>query len=131
MKQHLSCVPVFFGSGIVSIAFWIPAAWGASSVEVAKIAKAVTVNIDSPDTPGSGVIIQKNSNTYTVVTAAHVIRNRSSSFKIVTPDGNQYNLTNIIATKGTDLAVVKFQSTMNYSVAKLGDAANSYGYSGN
>jgi tetratricopeptide (TPR) repeat protein len=125
MKQYLSGIWVFLGSSAISIAVWIPAAYGASSVEVAKIAKSVTVNIDSPDSPGSGVIMQKNQNTYTVLTAAHVVRDRNSAFKIVTPDGNTYKLTSIAATPGTDLAVVKFQSTTSYPVAKLGDAAKS------
>jgi tetratricopeptide (TPR) repeat protein len=125
MKHYLSGIAVFMGSGITVIALWIPIAHGANSVEVAKIAKAVTVNIDSPDSPGSGVIVQKNQNTYTVITAAHVVRNRRSNFTIITPDGQKYRLTNISTTKGTDLAVVKFQSTTNYSFAKFGDAANS------
>jgi tetratricopeptide (TPR) repeat protein len=125
MQQYLSFIGVSICSSTISIAVWMPAAWGASSVEIAKIAKEVTVNIDSSDSPGSGVIVQKNNNTYTVITAAHVVRNRSNSFKIVTPDGNQYQLTNISMTKGTDLAVVKFQSTTNYPLAKMGDAAKS------
>jgi tetratricopeptide (TPR) repeat protein len=97
----------------------------ASSIEVAKIAKAVTVNIESADSPGSGVIVQKNSNVYTVVTAAHVVRNPKSAFKIITPDGNTHKLINIKATPGTDLAIGKFQSTNNYPVAKMGDSASS------
>ncbi len=102
-----------------------PSAQAASSIEVAKIAKAVTVNIESADSPGSGVIIQKNNNTYTIITAAHVVRDLKSAFKIVTPDGNTYKLTNIKATPGTDLAIAKFQSNTNYLVAKMGDSAQS------
>ena len=97
----------------------------ASSIEVAKIAKSVTVNIESAESPGSGVIVQKNNNTYTVITAAHVLRNPQSIFTIVTPDGNTHKLTNIKATPDTDLAIAKFQSSTNYPVAKMGDSAES------
>jgi tetratricopeptide (TPR) repeat protein len=97
----------------------------ASSIEVAKIAKAVTVNIESAAAPGSGVIVQKNDNTYTIITAAHVVRNLNSAFTIVTPDSNTYQLTSIKFMAGTDLAVGKFRSTNNYPVAKMGDAAQS------
>jgi tetratricopeptide (TPR) repeat protein/V8-like Glu-specific endopeptidase len=102
-----------------------PSARAASSIEIAKIAKSVTVNIESSDSPGSGVIVQKNNNTYTVITAAHVLRNPQSAFTIVTSDGNTYKLTNIKTTPGTDLAIAKFQSTTNYPVAKMGDSAQS------
>jgi tetratricopeptide (TPR) repeat protein len=110
---------------LISTLFVIPCAQAASSIEVAKIAKAVTVNIESADSPGSGVIIQKNNNTYTIITAAHVLRDPQSAFKIVTSDGNTYTLTSIKTTPGTDLAIAKFQSTSNYPVAKMGDSAQS------
>jgi tetratricopeptide (TPR) repeat protein len=110
---------------LVSAFLVAPSAQAASSIEVAKIAKSVTVNIESADSPGSGVIVQKNSSTYTIVTAAHVLRNSKSTFTIVTSDGNSYKLTNIKTTPGTDLAIAKFQSTTNYPVAKMGDSAQS------
>ncbi|WP_310484658.1 trypsin-like peptidase domain-containing protein [Chamaesiphon sp. VAR_48_metabat_403] len=93
-----------------------------SAVEVGKIAKSVTVSIDSENSVGSGVVIKKEGNTYTVLTAAHVVRNRQQEFKITTPDGKNYPLvaTNIKATTDVDLAVVKFTSTANYPIARLG-----------
>jgi tetratricopeptide (TPR) repeat protein/V8-like Glu-specific endopeptidase len=93
-----------------------------SAVEVGKIAKSVTVSIDSNNSVGSGVVIKKEGNTYTVLTAAHVVRNRQQEFKITTPDGKNYPLvaTNIKATTDVDLAIVKFTSTANYPIAKLG-----------
>ncbi len=113
---------------VVSLAIALllsPSAQAASSIEVAKIAKSVTINIESADSPGSGVIVQKNNNIYTIITAAHVLRDLKNSFTIVTPDGNTHKLTNIKATPGTDLAIAKFQSTTNYPVAKMGDSAQS------
>jgi tetratricopeptide (TPR) repeat protein len=116
---HLIAWSSIFINAILSA----PLAQAASSIEVAKIAKSVTVNIESADSPGSGVIVQKNNNIYTVITAAHVLRDRKSTFTIVTPDGNTHKLTNIKAASGTDLAIGKFQSATDYPVAKMGDSA--------
>jgi tetratricopeptide (TPR) repeat protein len=110
---------------LISVLLIAPATQSASSIEVAKIAKSVTVNIESAESPGSGVIVQKSNNTYTIITAAHVLRNPNNAFTIVTPDGSTHKLTNIKATPGTDLAIAKFQSTTNYPAAKMGDSAQS------
>jgi tetratricopeptide (TPR) repeat protein len=98
-----------------------PVAQVTSAVEVGRIAKAVTVTIDSPNSPGSGVLLQKNGNSYTVLTAAHVVKDRQQSFKVITNDGKEYKVTSIKSTKNADLAVVKFESTVTYPVSKLGD----------
>jgi tetratricopeptide (TPR) repeat protein/V8-like Glu-specific endopeptidase len=94
-----------------------------SAVEVGKIAKSVTVSIDGSNSVGSGVVIKKEGTTYTVLTAAHVVRNLQDRFKLTTPDGKNYPLTttNIKSTSDADLAIVKFQSSTNYPIAKLGD----------
>jgi tetratricopeptide (TPR) repeat protein/V8-like Glu-specific endopeptidase len=94
-----------------------------SAVEVSKIAKSVTVSIDSENSIGSGVIVKKDGSTYTVLTAAHVVSKRDREFKLTTPDGHQYSLvaTNIKSTADADLAVVKFQSIASYQIAKLGN----------
>jgi tetratricopeptide (TPR) repeat protein len=100
-----------------------PSAMALSAVEVGKIAKSVTVSIDSANSVGSGVVIKKEGNTYTVLTAAHVVRNLQAEFKLTTPDGKNYPLvaTNIKATADADLAIVKFQSSTIYPIAKLGN----------
>ncbi len=97
-----------------------------SSAEVAKIAKGITVLIDNQNSPGSGVIIDRSGKTYTVLTAAHVVRG-TSDYNIVTADGQRYSLNkgNIQPLKGVDLAVVKFNSNQNYATAKIGNSNNS------
>jgi len=93
-------------------------------------AKGFTVRIDSSsETNGSGVIIAKDGNTYTVLTAAHVVCQKTStnqncanlSYQILAPDGKRYqvNPNSIIQEEGVDLAVVKFQSEQKYDVATL------------
>jgi tetratricopeptide (TPR) repeat protein/V8-like Glu-specific endopeptidase len=113
------------GSGLaaVTIGCLSPSAMALSAVEVGKIAKSVTVSIDSANSVGSGVVIRKEGSTYTVLTAAHVVRDRQAQFKLTTPDGKNYPLvaTNIKATTDADLAIVKFKSATNYPIAKLGN----------
>jgi tetratricopeptide (TPR) repeat protein len=101
-------------------------AWGISSVEAGKIAKAITISINpGTDNAGSGVIIQKQGNSYTVLTAGHVTRNISNSSILVTPDGKKHQLKLLRKAPDKDLATVKFESNSNYSIIKLGDAAKS------
>ncbi len=115
---RLDCI-LLLGAMVLSC----QSAMALSAVEVGKIAKSVTVSIDSNDAVGSGVVIRKEGSTYTVLTAAHVVRDRQAQFKITTPDGKNYPLvaTNIKATTDADLAIVKFQSAANYPIAKLGN----------
>ncbi|MEO0932600.1 MAG: trypsin-like peptidase domain-containing protein, partial [Cyanobacteria bacterium J06641_2] len=97
-----------------------------SSADVAKMAKGITVLIDNENSSGSGVIIERSGKTYTVLTAAHVVRG-TSDYNIVTSDGQRYSLnkSSIKPLKGVDLAVVKFNSNQNYATAKIGNPDNS------
>ncbi len=76
---------------------------------------------------GSGVIIKHESDTYTILTAAHVIaKHQNRSIKIVTFDRQEYtaSIDRIhIAPDATDLATVTFASTQNYPVAEIGDSS--------
>lgn len=109
----------------MAVGLYSPAVQAASSVDVARIAKGVTVTIDSPRSPGSGVLIQRSGSRYTVLTAAHVVKDRQQNFKVVTSDGEKYKVTSIKSTKVADLAVVTFESKTPYPVTKLGNPAKS------
>lgn len=102
------------------------AGFGLTSAEVNKIAENITVRIELVDgkSQGSGVIIKREGDSYTVITAFHVV-SREGNYKILTPDGNSYSLdASQIQKIGTDLdlALVKFTSNKTYSVAKIGDS---------
>ena len=110
----------------VSIALVQPQiAFALSSAEVAKMAKQITVLIDSKN-PGSGVIIKRSGNTYTVLTAGHVVAGKNKA-EIVTPDGQRYqlNYSTVKPLPGVDLATFQFTSSSNYSVAKIGNSDQS------
>ncbi|MDM3844989.1 MAG: tetratricopeptide repeat protein [Aphanizomenon gracile PMC638.10] len=98
--------------------------------ELEAKAQQITVRIDSSSgANGSGVIIAKEGDIYTVLTAAHVVckppdkpgKCEPNTYKILTVDGKQYPVepSTIKLEEGVDLAVVKFTSGENYQVATL------------
>jgi tetratricopeptide (TPR) repeat protein len=98
--------------------------------EIEAKAKQFTVRIDSiSGKNGSGVIVAREGNTYTVLTAEHVICERAKatepcgeySYKIATHDGKTYalNKSRFRSEIGVDLGVVEFQSETVYPVATL------------
>ncbi len=91
--------------------------------EVDKIAEQITVRIQGKNSQGSGVIVAKQGNTYSVLTAAHVVL-KPNTYSIITSDGKQYEINLAMAKfqKGMDLAVVQFNSSNAYQVATLGTA---------
>ncbi len=86
------------------------------------------VFIQTQSGQGSGVIIKHEGDTYTLLTAAHVVKNRQDRpLKIVTFDRQEYStpIDRIqIAPNAIDLATVTFQSNQNYPVAEIGDSIN-------
>jgi serine protease Do len=100
---------------------------GLSTAEIAQKAIATTVQINNPaGGGGSGVIIGKNGNEYTVLTANHVINSAGAQYVIVTPDGNTHTITRVQSfqqsANSPDLALVFFESASGYSVATLGNS---------
>jgi tetratricopeptide (TPR) repeat protein/V8-like Glu-specific endopeptidase len=89
--------------------------------QVAEVAKAVTVSIQTERSIGSGVTIAKTADRYIVLTAAHVVRDTSAKYQVITPDGRRYevNRQTVQILPGADLAIVQFVSTQNYRVVKI------------
>ena len=97
-----------------------------SATEIAAIATETTVKIENTlGIPGgSGVIIAQKDNTYTVLTANHVVLNPNVGYIIKIKD-RQYSVNQVKSLKkqtGLDLAVVTFDSVESYPVATLGDS---------
>ena len=94
------------------------------ALAVAKIAKAITVRIEGA-TQGSGVLVKKEGNRYTVLTAWHVVSgNRpGEEVAIIAPDGKEHQLENgsIERLGEVDMAVLTFSSPGAYEVASIGD----------
>ena len=97
-----------------------------SAVEVGKTAKSITVLIEGQGAPGSGTIIARKGNTYSVLTAKHVVANINPGEEgyIIPHDGQRYRFApaTIRELPGVDLATIEFRSDRNYETARLGNA---------
>lgn len=116
---------LFFTAALIgtAIALVQPMALAKSSLEVGRIAKAITVEIKQvgSDKVGSGILLQKQGAVYTVLTAGHVVN--SGAFTLRTSDGQVHQvISGSVRSSGNniDLAVLKFRSNNNYSLAKIG-----------
>ncbi|WP_258004660.1 GUN4 domain-containing protein, partial [Cylindrospermopsis raciborskii] len=91
--------------------------------EIADIATQVTIRITGISN-GSGVIISRNGNTYTVLTNSHVFENHpNGKFEIITPDGRKHQLNNLRRIANLDLATLEFNSIQEYRVVEPGDSS--------
>lgn len=93
-----------------------------SSAKIKQIAQSISVKVTSGEYGGSGILIKKEANIYTVLTNQHVLE-PGKPIKIQTPDGKNYsaNLVKGINFQGKDLALLQFSANINYSVASLGN----------
>ncbi|MFO0052131.1 MAG: GUN4 domain-containing protein [Dolichospermum sp.] len=114
---------VILGTTTLAIVQYQPVS-ALTPVQVNDIAKPITVMIGGLDGKGSGVIIAKNGNTYTVLTANHVVKKAGYGlYEIITYDGQKYPMENKAQTLGKlDLALVRFTSSQNYPLAKIADS---------
>jgi tetratricopeptide (TPR) repeat protein len=99
-----------------------------SAVEVGRIAKAIAVEIKEvgTDRSGSGILLQRQDDIYTVLTTRHVLESRNT-FTLKTFDGQVHQaISDSVRFSGNnvDLAVVKLRSTNSYTLTKIG-ASNS------
>jgi tetratricopeptide (TPR) repeat protein len=98
-------------------------AWGLSASQVAQVSKAVTVEIKTDDSIGSGVLVAKNAQGYTVLTAGHVVR-ADRKYELIAPDGRSYRIdrSKIAILPSADLALVSFVSNQPYRTVKVRQA---------
>lgn len=85
-----------------------------SQSQLNQYAKLVTVRVfpsKNSDRGGSGVLIKKDNNLYTVVTNKHVINNKKESYQIQTPDQQIYSANILEFSKsGDDIGFLVFYS---------------------
>lgn len=85
-------------------------------------AVAITVKVWAGQTPGSGILIDKQGVNYTIVTNRHVlIFGKDKSYQIATNDGKVYpaKVVNSGDFANYDLGLLKFESSKVYEVAPL------------
>jgi tetratricopeptide (TPR) repeat protein len=126
---------LLFGA-VAAVVCFAPGAMALSPAEVEQRAKAVSVEMLTG--VGSGVIIHRQGDLYTVITNRHVVckvrpesctdRDIHSSYRLKTSDGRVYQVarSNIKllkddAGKFLDLAIVQFRSNRSYPVAQVAE----------
>lgn len=89
------------------------------SQEIYQVAQTTSVRIVQDNASGSGVIIDQQGQTYSVLTNWHVVA-ADNLFQILTADGQAYPLLQPPKQLGNlDLAIIQFQSPNNYPVATI------------
>ena len=90
----------------------------ASETTSETIARQITVRIDRSSGYGSGVIIDRDRNSFYVLTNAHVV-DRPDRYRIVTADGMIYTAQSRVIIPDLDLALLSFESDRNYPIAEI------------
>lgn len=93
--------------------------------QVSEIAHLVTVRILSDSVSGSGVIIQHQNQTYTVLTNNHVVAdNNAKTYQVLTADGRTHIAKWLRSSQfgKVDLALVQFTTSQSYRVAEIGNS---------
>jgi S1-C subfamily serine protease len=94
-----------------------------SREQLCQRGKFITVKILSREKWGSGILIQKQGNTYNIVTNEHVLDKEKEEYTIETYDGKKHQarvlsrFTNPDQSKSNDLAILQFSSSEDYSIA--------------
>ena len=103
-------------------------AFAKQSDSAATIARQITVKVYAGDRRGSGTLIAKRGQKYTVLTNAHVA-NKSNTYRIVTSDGRTHTakcaqtLTQgTCGSKDRDLALLEFTAPQSYAIPQWGDS---------
>ena len=106
-----------------------------SAEAVGRVAKAITVRIEGA-TQGSGVLVKREGNRYTVLTAWHVVSSQGprEELDVYTPDGKRHSVEqgSIKKVKQSDTATLSFASSASYlvpsSATRLAPAEDIYIY---
>jgi WD40 repeat protein len=91
--------------------------------EISGIARDITVKVIQAQTGnnGSGVIIERQNNIYSLVTNYHVA-GEEGVYRIQTPDGIKHPVKTKQELPGLDLMVLTFESSEEYAIAELGNS---------
>ncbi|MEO0377210.1 MAG: trypsin-like peptidase domain-containing protein [Cyanobacteria bacterium P01_A01_bin.17] len=119
----LSKFPTVLLGAAAAVTMVLPqAAQALSPAEVSQMAKSFTVRIRSQSS-GSGVILKRQGDLYTVLTAAHVVAS-DDDYRVITPDGREHtvNTDSIKKLPGLDLSIVQFSSKKSYQTAQIGES---------
>ncbi len=94
-----------------------------SSRQLQKLAQSITISIVSGERGGSGILIHKEGDLYTVLTSQHVV-DVGKAHLIYTPDGQSYpaELVKGVDYNHLDLILLRFRSAKHYITAPIGNS---------
>jgi tetratricopeptide (TPR) repeat protein len=120
---------------VVAVVGFAPGVLAKSPAEIEQIAKSVSVKVLTGE--GSGTIVHRQGDLYTIITNSHVVcmvkevctePKVYSNLKLKAPDGRVYQVARSgikLLRDGTgqplDLAIVRFRSNQSYQVAQVAD----------
>lgn len=95
-----------------------------SQQQLQQLAKSIAVKILSGEKGGSGILISKKGQLFTVITSKHVLEANKSAF-IHTSDGkkHQAELVKQVKFDNKDLVLLNFRTQDNYKVAPVGNSS--------
>ena len=118
MNRYLSVISIL---GIITTITLKPSPTLAfEPAEIYAKVQQFTVQIDGEET-GTGTIIERNNDTYTVLTCWHVM-DTPGNYQVTTADGNTHQVTTVENLPDIDLAVITFSTSNTYPIADLGDS---------
>lgn len=89
------------------------------SANIERLARLMTVRILTPNASGSGAVVRRQGQVYTVLTSWHVVA-FSQQHTIIASDGQRYPLLGAPLQLGNaDLAIAQFRSFTTYQVARI------------
>jgi tetratricopeptide (TPR) repeat protein/V8-like Glu-specific endopeptidase len=125
---------VLLGCSVALVAFVQPVS-AKSAADIERVARSVSVEMISG--VGSGVLVHRQGDLYTVITNRHVVCKEKklcdesgvrSSYQLKTNDGQKYQVgrsaIKLLKDAGgnkLDLAIVQFRSSRNYAVAQVAE----------
>ena len=119
MQQPVQSLPVS-GTRVLEVNGRIESGQKLTVIQLKNEARAIAVKVLSGYGGGSGILIKKQGQTYTILTNEHVLA-AGESHRIQTPDGKIYQgeLLKNQSFDGNDLVLLQFRSASEYAVARL------------
>lgn len=112
---------------LLGLAVTTPTARAKDPAAIGRIGKQISVRIDGA-TQGSGVLVKREGDKYTILTAYHVVKGNQSGEElyVLTPDGKSHlaEVDSIRRLGDVDLAVLSIETRDIYQVASIGRASS-------
>lgn len=94
-----------------------------SPQQLQQRAASITVKVWAGERSGSGIILKRDGDTYSVLTNRHVVKS-GTPLRVQTPDGEVYQNVEVVslpALDNRDLVILEFAASAEYATAPLGN----------